>query len=34
MSLKTKRNLPIVILMLDVLAVLIFIIGSYPIIAY
>lgn len=34
MSLKIKRNLPLMLLMLNVLVVLIFVVGRYPIIAY
>ena len=34
MSLKIKRNLPLILLMLNIFAVLIFIIGNIPIIAY
>ena len=34
MSLKIKRSLPLMLLMLNVLAVLIFVVGRYPIIAY
>ncbi len=34
MSLKIKRTLPLMFLMLNILAILIFALGSYPIISY
>jgi len=34
MNLRFKRNLPIVITLVGILAVLAFVLGSYPIIAY
>jgi hypothetical protein len=34
MSLKFKRNLPLMLLLVSILSVLTFVIGSYPIIAY
>ena len=34
MSLKFKRNLPLILLLAGILSVLTFAIGSYPIIAY
>lgn len=34
MNLKLRRNLPLVILLVSILSILTFVMGSYPIIAY